>query len=241
MAESSRLEPELEERDPKRVIAFTDAVIAISVTLLVLDIRPPRNTAHLLPGLLALWPSYLSYVITFMLVGQVWANHHVMFDHIRHADRMVLFLNTALLMDIAILPFAAAVLSHSFQEGQGERTAVLVQGIAFEVAVLLFNAIWWYARHDHRLLADTIDATGVRALSTRFQLAFVWIGAGTVLGALVLPALGVAVIAAFIAYYWLPISGRIAWPHPRAVPAVRREQPPGPDQSPRENPRDPGQ
>ena len=40
------------------------------------------------------WPSYLAYAITFLLIGQVWANHHVMFDHIRSADRMVLFLNT---------------------------------------------------------------------------------------------------------------------------------------------------
>ena len=209
MTGRSHPEPELEERDPKRVIAFTDGVIAISVTLLVLEIQPPRDTAHLLHGLLALWPSYLSYAITFMLVGQVWANHHVMFDHIRHADRMVLFLNTALLMDIAILPFAAAVLASAFRSGQGERPAVFVHGVAFEFAVLLFNAIWWYARHEHRLLADTIDADGVKALSRRFHIAFVWVGAATLLGALVLPALGVAVIASFIAYYWLPISGRV--------------------------------
>jgi uncharacterized membrane protein len=83
--------------------------MAIAVTLLVLEIRPPQDTRQLFHGLAALWPSYLAYVITFMLVGQVWANHHVMFDHIRIADRVVLFLNTVLLMDIAFcrspLPF----------------------------------------------------------------------------------------------------------------------------------------
>ena len=103
------------ERDPKRVVAFSDGVMAIAVTLLVLNIRPPADTAHLLRSLLALWPSYFSYVITFMLVGNVWANHHVLFDHIRHADRMVLFLNSVLLMDIAAIPFAAAVLANSFR------------------------------------------------------------------------------------------------------------------------------
>jgi hypothetical protein len=115
----SRREPDPGERDPARVVAFSDAVIAIAVTLLVLEIRPPQDTRHLLHGLAALWPSYVSYVITFMLIGQVWANHHVMFDHIRHADRLVLFLNTVLLMDIAFLPFAAAVLAHSFRDGRG--------------------------------------------------------------------------------------------------------------------------
>jgi hypothetical protein len=113
----------------------------------------------------------LAYVITFMLIGQVWANHHVMFDHIRHADRLVLFLNTVLLMDIALLPFAAEVLANSFRDGQGERTAVVVHGIAFELAAALFNVIWWHARQDRRLLANTIDAAGVRAITRRFLLA----------------------------------------------------------------------
>jgi uncharacterized membrane protein len=181
----------------------------------VLEIRPPEDTRHLIAGLAALWPSYVSYVITFLLIGQVWANHHVLFDHIRHADRLVLFLNTLLLMDIAFLPFAAAVLANSFRDGQGERTAVVLHGLAFELAAALFNAIWWYARHDRRLLADTIGSAGVRAISRRFQLALAWLGTGTLLGAL-LPALGVAVIAAFILYYWLPISGELGRePHPQ--------------------------
>jgi uncharacterized membrane protein len=85
----------------ERVVFFSDAVIAIAVTLLVLEIQPPTDTRHLLHGLAALWPSYLAYAITFLLIGQVWANHHVMFDYIRVADRTVLFLNTLLLMDIA--------------------------------------------------------------------------------------------------------------------------------------------
>ena len=71
------------ERDPERLVFFSDAVFAIAVTLLVLEIHPPEDTRHLLHGLAALWPSYLSYAITFLLIGQVWANHHVMFDHIR--------------------------------------------------------------------------------------------------------------------------------------------------------------
>lgn len=208
MTGSSRPEGEAFERDPRRVVAFSDAVIAIAVTLLVLEIRPPDDTRHLLHGLAALWPSYASYVITFLLIGQIWANHHVMFDHIRHVDRLILFLNTVLLMDVAFLPFAAAVLAKSFREGHGERTAVVFHALLFEVAAILFNAIWWYARHDRRLLADTIDAAGIKAISRRYELALVWLGTGTVLGA-VLPVLGVGVIVAFVVYYWLPISGEL--------------------------------
>ncbi|MEV8569820.1 hypothetical protein AB0436_30425 [Streptomyces sp. NPDC051322] len=113
--------------------------------------RPPHDTRHLLHGLATLWPSYLAYALTFLLIG-----------------------------------------------------TVVLHGIAFELAAVLFKLIWWYARHARRLLATTIDSAGVTAISRRFRL-----GAGTLLGAL-LPALGVAVIAAFIFYYWLPIGGEIA-------------------------------
>ena len=151
-----------------RVVAFSDAVMAISVTLLVLEIHPPDDTSHLLEGLATLWPSYLAYVVTFMLIGQVWANHHVMFDHIRSADRVLLFLNTVLLMDIAFLPFAASVLAEAFRDGQGQRAAVVFYGLAFELAAILFNVIWWHARHGRRLLVTTIDSAGVTAIARRF-------------------------------------------------------------------------
>jgi uncharacterized membrane protein len=202
------------QRDPARLVFFSDAVIAIAVTLLVLEIRPPHDTRDLVHGLLALWPSYLAYALTFLLIGQIWANHHVMFDHIRVADRLVLFLNTLLLMDIAFLPFAASVLAAAFGAGHGQRTAVVVYGLAFEVAALLFNVIWDYVRRGHRLLGGTIDAHGANAISRRFRLALAWIATGTLLGA-VLPVLGLAVIAAFIPFYWLPIRGEIASTKPR--------------------------
>jgi uncharacterized membrane protein len=210
------------ERDPARVIAFSDGVIAIAVTLLVLDLRPPADGRHLLSGLLALWPSYISYVITFMLVAQVWANHHVLFDHVRQADRLLLFLNAVLLMDIALLPFAASVLAAAFRAGQGERTAVCLHGLVFEVAAALFNVIWWHVRRARLLQADTIDAAGVRAITRRFRLALAWIGTATLVGTLI-PLLGVCVFTAFLVYYWLPVSGELG----RGSSRVRQVAPPG--------------
>lgn len=197
------------ERDPARVVAFSDAVFAISVTLLVLEIRPPAEGRNLIQGLLELWPSYLAYAITFLLIGQIWANHHVMFDYIRAADRPLLLLNTLLLMEVAFLPFAASILARAFHAGQSQRTAVLFYGIAFEVAAILFNVTWEYARHGHRLLGDWIDAAGSRKISRRFLLAPAWIATGTGLGAL-LPVLGVVVIAAVIPFYWAPFPGENA-------------------------------
>ena len=192
-------------RETVRLVAFSDAVFAITVTLLVLDIRSPSNDQNLLHGLVALWPSYLAYALTFLFIGQVWANHHVMFDHIRAADRVILLLNTVLLMVVAFLPFATSVLAGALRSGQGQRTAVVFYGIAFVATALMFNAVWHYARR-RRLVSETLDPIGATAIGRRFQLALAWLAIGTLLGAL-LPVLGVAVIAAFNAFYWLPIRG----------------------------------
>jgi TMEM175 potassium channel family protein len=198
-------DPSSMQRHPGRLVAFSDAVFAITITLLVLEIRPPTNYSRLLHGLLALWPSYLAYVVTFLFIGQVWANHHVMFDHIRAADRLVLLLNTLLLMVVAFLPFATSVLAGALRDGHRERTAVVFYGVAFGLTALTFNGVWQYARRHH-LLSPSLDTTGATAIGRRFQLALVWLTTGAVLG-LALPILGVIVIAAFNAYYWLPIPG----------------------------------
>jgi uncharacterized membrane protein len=63
----------LAHRDTRRLVTFSDAVFAITITLLVLEIKPPTDERHLLHGLLALWPSYLAYALTFLFTGQVWA------------------------------------------------------------------------------------------------------------------------------------------------------------------------
>jgi uncharacterized membrane protein len=199
-------------RDTSRLVAFSDGVFAITITLLVLEITPPSDDKNLLHGLLALWPSYLAYAVTFLFIGQVWVNHHVMFDHIRAADRTVLLLNTLLLMVVAFLPFATSVLADALRSGHGQRTAVVFYGIAFDVTALTFNAVWQYACR-HRLLSQALDSAGATAISRRFQLALAWLAAGALLGA-VLPVLGVAVIAAFNAFYWLPIRGESPRPRP---------------------------
>ena len=204
-------DPRAVHRDTGRLVAFSDAVFAITITLLALEIRAPDDYTNLLHGLLELWPSYLAYGVTFLFIGQVWANHHVMFDHIELADRAVLLLNTLLLMVVAFLPFATSVLAGALRDGHGERTAVVFYGIAFDLTALTFNGVWQYARL-HDLLREGLDRAGATAIGRRFQLALAWLALGALLGAAV-PIAGVLVIAAFNAYYWLPIRGES--PRPR--------------------------
>jgi uncharacterized membrane protein len=176
--------------------------------LLILEIRPPTGDESLLHGLVELWPSYLAYAVTFLFIGQVWANHHVMFDHIRAADRAVLLLNTLLLMVVAFLPFATSVLADALRDGDDQRTAVVFYALAFDVTALTFNGVWQYARR-HRLLGEALAPAGATAIGRRFQLALIWLTSAALLGAL-LPVVGVALIAAFNAVYWLPIAGESA-------------------------------
>jgi uncharacterized membrane protein len=197
-------------RDTTRLMAFSDGVFAITITLLVLEIRPPTDDESLLHGLVALWPSYLAYAVTFLFIGQVWVNHHVMFDHIRGADRIVLLLNTVLLMVVAFLPFATSVLAEALRSGHGQRIAVAFYGIAFDATALTFNAVWQYASRQG-LLSEALGSVATAAISRRFQLALAWLAAGALLGALV-PVVGVAVIVAFNAFYWVPIPGESPQP-----------------------------
>jgi uncharacterized membrane protein len=190
-----------------RLEAFSDGVFAIAITLLVIEIKVPTETRGLARELGKLWPSYLGFVISFLLIGLIWANHHTMFEHIVHADRLLLFLNTLLLMNVAFLPFAAGVLAEAFRTGDGQRTAVVFYGSALVVGGIFFNAIWEYARRGHRLLADTITARQAHTVSRRFLLGPALYLLGVIVGAFQ-PIAGISLFALLILVYWLPVTAR---------------------------------
>ena len=186
-----------------RLSTFSDGVIAVAITLLVLDLRAPEDTADLGHELLQLWPSYLAYTVSFLLIGLIWANHHTMFEHIRGIDRPLLFLNTLLLMDVALLPFVTSVLARSLHNGDGERVAIAVYGLTLAVGGVFFNAIWWWAGRGHRLMGDHITPAEVQAIARRFRIGPALYALGALLG-LAIPAAGLLFYTFLIIYYWLP-------------------------------------
>jgi len=187
-----------------RLEAFSDGVFAIAITLLVIEIRPPEDTAHLAHELAKLWPSYLAYVDSFLLIGLVWANHHVMFDHIRRVDRPLTFLNTLLLMDVAFIPFAAAVLASAFRSGEGRGTAVVLYGVVLVVGGIFFNAIWEVARR-RALIDPSMAPATVHRIRRRFFLGPCMYAVAATVGAFA-PFVGFAGYAALILFYWLPVG-----------------------------------
>jgi uncharacterized membrane protein len=92
-----------------RTEAFSDGVFAIAATLLVLELKVP----HVEPGglwdaLLEQWPSYATYVVSFLIIGIIWVNHHAVMERIRRVNRRLLFMNLVFLMVVAVIPFPTA-------------------------------------------------------------------------------------------------------------------------------------
>ncbi len=112
-----------------RIEALADGVFAVAMTLLVLDIKVPElqspsATAELPLKLLALWPKFLGYLISFVILGAYWVGHHMQLSFIRRADRPLLWINILFLLWVALVPFSTALLS----EYSKSRVAIAIYG-----------------------------------------------------------------------------------------------------------------
>jgi uncharacterized membrane protein len=191
-----------------RLEAFSDGVFAIAITLLIFNIKTPDNTDHLLASLLRLWPSYLAYVISFLLIGLLWANHHIMFEHIIRSDRTQMFVNVLLLMVVAFIPFTASVLASAFRNGAGESVAIALYAGTLVLGGLCFNGLWSHA-YRAGLMDDTVTSQRAQRMTRRILFGPIAYAVGGVVG-YVLPVLGVVIFGVLILLYWLPIPQRDA-------------------------------
>ena len=89
-----------------RLEAFSDGVIAIIITIMVLEFRVPHGTD--LDALLPLLPKFISYVLSFVMIGNYWNNHHHLMHATRHVDGRVLWANLHLLFWLSLVPFVTA-------------------------------------------------------------------------------------------------------------------------------------
>ena len=165
------------EKETGRIEAFSDGVFGIAITLLILEIKVPQvadlaGKTTLAAALLRQWPSYLSYLTSFLTVLIMWINHHRLFRHIHRSDDNFLLLNGLLLMAVTIVPFPTAVLS-GWILIEGSTAAALYSGTYVAIAVL-FNIVWRYAAGNGRLLADNHDRAAVEAISAQYRYGPLW-------------------------------------------------------------------
>jgi uncharacterized membrane protein len=144
----------------ERLVFFSDAVFAIAVTLLVLDIRLPAgvevgqlSNEQLRLSLVGIWHKYLAYIISFLVIGIFWISHHRKFRLIQRYDGRLLQLNLLLLMLIAFVPFPSSIISES-----GNRTATIFYALTMALAGSLLALLWWHAARSKALLAPEVTA-----------------------------------------------------------------------------------
>lgn len=154
-----------------RVEAFSDGVFAIAITLLVLEIKVPDGARdHLWSALGTMWPSYAAYVVTFLVIGIMWINHHTVFSYIAHVDRKLLFLNLVLLMGVAALPWPAALMASYLRDGNASHVAAAVYSLFMVFHALTFQAMWWHLTKTGHLFDERVDVEAARATRSRFAL-----------------------------------------------------------------------
>jgi uncharacterized membrane protein len=156
-----------------RLEVFCDAVYAIAMTLLVLGLVIPRVTQvsgdpALLRHLAGQWPAFASFALSFLLVGQVWTQHHRLLANMRQADHGLVWLNFLLLLDVVLIPFVTGLLGE-YAGRPGERVAGVAYGLTWTIGGVFFNAVWWWGRR-RGLLHPELPPAVVRATTIRWAL-----------------------------------------------------------------------
>jgi uncharacterized membrane protein len=174
-----------DQTDTNRVEAFSDAVIAIVMTILVLEIKVPEHLpggdAALWQALLALAPSILSWVVSFFFVLVFWVAHHYFFSEIRTVDRTLLWLNGLFLLFLSFTPFPTALNGHYPQSS----TAAFVLSATMFLAASSFSAMRWYVSRHESLMAEGCHKRHAKAFkrgltapalyTAAMALSFIWV------------------------------------------------------------------
>jgi uncharacterized membrane protein len=186
-----------------RLEAFSDGVLAIVITLLAIELRPPEvERGQTLAGALwEQWPSYLAYLLAFAQIGVIWLNHHRLFDQVRIVDGKLLLLNLNLLMWITLIPFPTALVAEHLRDGgEATRTAVAVFSAALFVTSIGFMALYAWITHDDRLVHSLPPRRVVVAARIRFGVGLAAYGLAVGLS-FVVPYAALAIHALSAAYY----------------------------------------
>jgi len=130
--------------DKERLGAFSDGVIAIIITIMVLELKSPRGSD--LSALMPVVRTMLCYVLSFIFLGIYWNNHHHMFHVVRHVDGMVLWANLHLLFWLSLTPFVMSWLGES---GPHPWPVALYGVVLLMSAVAYYILVWTLLRiHD---------------------------------------------------------------------------------------------
>jgi uncharacterized membrane protein len=182
-----------------RLETFSDGVLAIAATLLILDVH--ASGSPLGHGLTSIWPSYVAYALSFTVIGIIWVNHHTVIGLLGQVDRRFLFINLFFLMVVAFIPFPTQLVAEHIRDGGADaRDAVLAYGITLSLMAVAYNVMWFYAIREGRLLRSDADPKVVAGISSAFRPG-VPIYAAATLVAFASPAVSLSLFGALALFY----------------------------------------
>jgi len=187
--------PRLPRATPERLSTFSDGVFAVLITVLVLELRPPELPTF--SALLSLWPTWLSYAVSYLFIAIVWTNHHYLMRHATEATHRLVWFNFAHLFSMSLLPLSTAWMAVS---------RLAPQPVAFYAAVFfLVNATYIsliYELIDRRPVVEISPAARrvMRFRSITTLCAFAAAG----LVALEYPLIGLAICILCLIFYLKP-------------------------------------
>jgi uncharacterized membrane protein len=127
-----------------RMEAFSDGVIAVIITIMVLELRVPRDTT--LVALRGVLPQFLSYLLSFVVVAIMWVNHHHMLHSARRADARLLWSNNILLFWMSLVPFVTALMGNDHRDPR----AVALYGVVLSFCSVSFALLRRAIMQHHR-------------------------------------------------------------------------------------------
>jgi uncharacterized membrane protein len=151
------------ETDPARLLALSDGIFSVAMTLAVIQVMPPDLSARMraegaLKLIQEMIPDFIGIGTTFFIVGIYWVTHHRIFSYIRRTDRGFLFLNLYFLLGVALMPFFVLISSaHDSDAG-----AVVAYAVYVAVLGFLLDRVWRYASKKHRLVDPQLDDRVIR-------------------------------------------------------------------------------
>ena len=137
-----------------RLEAFSDGVIAIIITIMVLELRAPASTS--IDAIIELWPEMLSYVLSFVIVGIYWNNHHHMLQACHVINGRVLWANLNLLFWLSLFPLTTAWMG----KNNFAATPVALYGVTLLMAAIAYFLLAYSLKKAHGADSDFTQALG---------------------------------------------------------------------------------
>jgi uncharacterized membrane protein len=192
----------------ERLLAFSDGVFAIAITLLILEIKIPRQEELISVGglysyLVKIWPSYLSYFVTFLVIGIYWSNHHWLFTFITKTNHVFNLLNILFLMAVCFLPFTSAILGAYVLDVNYENAAATTYCIGFLLMIVFKLVLYLYAIHKHKLIPDNLNKKFIRKVTYKLSVGILLLLAA-LLFSFYYPIISICIIGFSLIIYLLP-------------------------------------